>query len=59
MEAESDQLERSLIRDIFGSDLQKADKILLRDLAIRIGEISDRAENAMDRLAIVAAKRQS
>jgi len=58
-EAESDHLERELIKEIFASEMDKADKILLRDLAIRIGEISDRAENAMDRLAIVAAKRQS
>jgi predicted phosphate transport protein (TIGR00153 family) len=58
-EAESDRLERMLIKEVFASPMDKADKILLRGLAIRIGEISDRAENAMDRLVIVAAKRQS
>ena len=58
-ERASDRLERALIREIFASDIDKADKILLRELVIRIGEISDRAENAMDRLVLVSAKRQS
>jgi len=58
-EAEGDQLERGLIREIFASDIDKADKIILKELALRIGDISDRAEDAADRLVIVAAKRQS
>jgi len=58
-EAESDQIERTLIREIFQSDLEKADKILLKELVLQIGSISDRAENAADRLRNIAVKRQS
>ena len=56
-EGESDQAERSLIRSIFQSDMDKADMILLKDLILRIGSISDRAENAADRLSNIAVKR--
>ena len=58
-EAESDHIERTLIKEIFQSDLEKADKILLKELVLQIGAISDRAENAADRLRNIAVKRQS
>jgi len=58
-EAESDRIERRLIKDVFAGDMDKADKILLEALVLEIGAISDRAENAADRLRIVAVKRRS
>lgn len=58
-ESESDQIERELIRAIFASQMDKADMILLKELVLQIGAISDRAENASDRLRNVAVKRQS
>ncbi len=58
-EAESDELERELIKAIFDSPGDTADKILLKELILEIGAISDRAENASDRLRIMAIKRQT
>lgn len=58
-ESESDGIEHELIKSIFSSKMDKADKILLRDLILEIGSISDRAENAADRLTIIAAKHQA
>ncbi len=57
-ESASDRLERQLIRQIFASDMEKADKILLKDVVVAIGNVSDRAENAADRMAIIAIKRR-
>ncbi len=57
-ESTSDRIERKLITKIFDSDLDKADKILLKDLVVAMGNISDRAENAADRMAIIAIKRR-
>ncbi len=58
-EGESDVIERRLIKSIFDSPGDKADKILLKELVLEIGAISDRAENASDRLRIVAIKQQT
>jgi predicted phosphate transport protein (TIGR00153 family) len=59
-EGESDIIERGLIKAIFDTpSIDKADKILLKELMLEIGAISDRAENAADRLRIIAVKRQS
>lgn len=58
-ESYSDRIERRLIKDIFNSDMEKADKILLKELVLEMGAISDRAENAADSLRIVAVKRRS
>ena len=59
MEGKSDQAEKQLIRSIFRSDIDKADKILFMGLVRSIGSISDRSENAADRLSNIAVKRQS
>ena len=58
-EGQSDVIERLLIKALFDSDIDKADKILLKELVLEIGAISDRAENAADRLRNIAVKRQS
>lgn len=58
-ESVSDDIERRLIKAIFDSQIDKADKILLKEVVLEIGAISDRAENAADRLRNIAVKRQS
>ena len=58
-EAQSDAIERLLIKAIFNSDMDVGEKILLKELVLEIGAISDRAENAADRLRIIAVKRRS
>lgn len=58
-ESESDNIERRIIKSLFNSSLDKADKILLKELCLEIGAISDRAENAGDRINIIAIKQQT
>ncbi|NIA06154.1 MAG: DUF47 family protein [Actinobacteria bacterium] len=58
-ESESDRMERMLIKDIFSSPGDKADKILLKEVILEIGAISDRSENAADRVRIVTVKRKA
>ncbi|RME19534.1 MAG: TIGR00153 family protein [Deltaproteobacteria bacterium] len=58
-ESESDRLEREVIKKIFRrDDLSPGGKMLLKELVLLIGKISDRAETAADRIGIVAIKRQ-
>ena len=57
-ESESDRIERSLIERIFKSDMDTGTKMLMRELVMLIGQISDQAENTADRIGIVAIKRQ-
>ena len=56
-ESSSDLIERELIRKVFRSQLSIGEKILLKDLIIELGNISDQAEDTADRLTIMAAKR--
>jgi len=56
-ESGSDSMERDLIKKLFSSNIDVEEKILLKELIIEIGSISDRAENAADRLNIMAVKR--
>lgn len=56
-ESSSDSMERDLIRKLFSSDIDIGEKILLKELIIEIGSISDKAEDTADRLNIMAVKR--
>ena len=56
-ESSSDSMERDLIKKLFSSNIDVGEKILLKELIIEIGSISDRAENTADRLNIMAVKR--
>jgi hypothetical protein len=56
-ESSSDRMERDFIRKIFASNYDIGQKILLKELIIEVGSISDRSEDVTDRLTIVAAKR--
>jgi predicted phosphate transport protein (TIGR00153 family) len=58
-ERQSDGIERTLIKQIFSSQIDKVDMILLKELVLEIGAISDLAENAAERLMIISVKRQS
>jgi len=58
LESESDREERKLITTIFASDFELAEKIILRDIVVAIGSISDRCENLADRVAVVTIKRK-
>jgi len=58
VESDSDHIERNLIRDIFSSSLDKADKILLKEIVINTGDISDQAETVKDRLILAIVKRK-
>ena len=57
-ESESDRIERRMIRDIFSRNLSPGQKLIYKDAVLLVGEISDRAERAADRVAIIAIKRQ-
>ncbi len=56
-ESESDKIERNLIKSIFDdSELDIAQKLVLKGVVINISAISDRAENVGDRIAIIGVK---
>jgi uncharacterized protein len=57
-ESESDRQERVLISSIFDAAMDTGEKLLLKEIVLLIGAISDRAEGAADRISIVAIKRQ-
>ncbi len=57
-ESACDRIERDLIRKIFASDLDGFRKISLRDLILKIGDITDMAENIADRITIMSYKRK-
>lgn len=57
-ESVSDDVEREIIRSLFSSpDVLPDQKILLKELVIEIGSISDLCENVADRLTIITLKR--
>jgi predicted phosphate transport protein (TIGR00153 family) len=53
-----DDLERKMIRKIFQNDQPTADKILLKELVLELGEITDLCEKISDRITIFNVKRQ-
>ncbi len=57
-ESASDGREKQLTCEIFDSDIDKADKIILKSIVDQIGAIADRAESASDRLGLTAIKRR-
>jgi len=57
-ESECDHAERDTIIKIFDMAIDKADKIILKELIIEIGTITDRAENVSDRITIQSVKRK-
>ncbi len=57
-ESECDHAERNLITRIFEMDIDKGEKVILKDLVIEFGTLTDRAENVSDRLTILSVKRR-
>ncbi len=57
-ERESDTAERALIRDIYSSDMDLAEKMQLKEVIISIGNISDLAEDVSDRIELAIIKRK-
>ena len=57
LESAADKVEAILIEQIFAAKPKDIQAILLRDLIKQIAAVSDRAENAGDRIRIAVAKR--
>ncbi len=57
LESEADHMEAGIIEDVFRSDLDGFNKLMMRDLVQDVAQVSDRALNAADRLRIIIAKR--
>jgi len=58
-EREGDHVERILVKAVFRSPADTGTKLHLRDVINEIGAVSDFAENAADRVRIIAVKRVS
>jgi len=56
-ESSSDRLEREIIKRIFQSNIDIGEKILLKEVVIETGNISDLSQTVGDRLNIITAKR--
>ena len=57
-ESKSDRIERALITGIFSTKMDTSEKILLKEIVVNTGEISDQAENVADRLTLALIKRR-
>lgn len=58
LESRGDDVERALIERLFATDRDTAQKILLRDIIQKLGDLADLAENVGDRIRIIAVKRK-
>lgn len=57
-ETECDHAEQDTIERIFAMDIEKAEKILLKEFIIELGNLTDRAEDVSDRLTLLSVKRR-
>jgi predicted phosphate transport protein (TIGR00153 family) len=57
-ESHCDHIERILMTKVFESDLEKVDKLQLKELIIALGEISDQADRVSKRVNIMTLKRR-
>lgn len=53
-----DHIERRMITKIFKSDIDTGEKVVLKQLILQIGDITDAAENVSDRITISSVKGQ-
>ena len=58
LESHADYLERQLIRSIFKSELGTGKKVLLKNVVMVLGRVSDRAEHVGNRITLVSVKRR-
>ncbi len=57
-ESQGDHIERRIITKLFDSDLDTAQKILLKELILEIGEIADLVDVVSRRISIINIKRK-
>lgn len=57
-ETQCDHAEQDTIERIFTMDIDKAEKILLKEFIIELGNLTDRAEDVSDRLTLLSVKRR-
>ena len=57
LESRCDHIERHLIRAVFGSDLDVFQKIQIKQVILRIGDISDQVDRVSKRVNIIRMKR--
>jgi predicted phosphate transport protein (TIGR00153 family) len=57
-ESQSDMVERKMTQAIFKKNMDTGDKLLLKELVLEIGNISDKTENVAERINIIAIKQQ-
>ncbi|MGM0596699.1 MAG: DUF47 domain-containing protein [Myxococcota bacterium] len=58
-ESRSDDLEEKIAREIFASEeLELSEKMQLKAIPVKIGDLSDRCQNSVDRMSLVAIKRR-
>jgi uncharacterized protein Yka (UPF0111/DUF47 family) len=57
-ESHCDHIERNLMIKVFDADLDKVDKLQLKELIIALGEISDQADRVSKRVNIMTLKRR-
>ncbi|MEE8300608.1 MAG: DUF47 family protein [Desulfatiglandales bacterium] len=57
-ESECDHAGRDIMAKIFTMDMDKAEKILLKELIVEFGTLTDRAEDVSDRLILLSVKRR-
>ena len=57
-ESHCDHIERGIIRDIFDSQLDPFQKLQLKELVLKIGDIADQAESVSRRVNIINMKRR-
>jgi predicted phosphate transport protein (TIGR00153 family) len=58
LESQADRLTTEIIQKVFAGQLDGVQKILLRDLAYAVEQLSDRAQDTADRIRIIVAKRK-
>lgn len=56
-ESIGDSLERDMITIIFNSNLETGEKVIQRDIVIKLGEICDQCERVLDKIVICSVKR--
>jgi len=57
-ESSCDQLERRLITQLFNSELDTYQKILIKELILEMGDITDRTNRVSRQINIISIKRR-
>lgn len=57
-EHEEDMVEKEALKKLFDMEIEKCEKIELKEIMRSIGDIADRAEDASDRILVIVAKRR-